>query len=140
MFDDYYEKPYWVIDILPEQVPEGGEGQFFSIERYYLQQPKRSELQRMFLDCLLKLNCYYDFQVWSEHHNYYEKNPSPDLLEEWMMKQEESLHIVLPSADCLIETRPDDLYMTVYNPDEKLMRLVQKIAMAKGLFVWNPKQ
>ena len=140
MFDEYYEKPYWVIDILPEQVPEGGGGQFFSVERYYLQQPKRSELQRTFLACLLKLNCYYDFHVWPEHHNYYEKNPSPDLLEEWMMKQEESLHIVLPSADCLIETRPDDLYMTVYNPDEKLMRLVQKIAMAKGLFVWNPKQ
>ena len=138
IFDDFYEKPYWVIDILPKQVPEDGKGQFFSIERYYLQQPKRSELQRKFLDLLLKLNCYYDFEVWAENHNNYEKNPSPELLEEWMMKQEETISIVLHSAERLIVTRPDDLYMTIYNPDEKLLKLLQKLSAGEGLFVWNP--
>ena len=140
MFEEYYEKPYWIIDILPEQVPEGGEGQYFSIEQYYLQKPKRSELQKTFLDLLLKLNCYYDFKVWPEKHNYLEHNPSPELLEEWMMKQEEILHIELPSAESLIVARPDDLYMTVYNPDEKLLGMLQKLAQTQGLFVWKQKK
>ena len=138
MFDAYFEKPYWVIDLLPEQVPADAEGQYFTIEHYYLQQPKRSELQRTFLDLLLKLNCYYDFKVLPEHHNHYEINPSPELLEGWMMKQEETLLIELPSVNSLIVARPDDLYMTVYDPDEKLLGLLEKLALAHGLFVWNP--
>ena len=32
--DDYLEKPYWVVDILPRQVPPNANGQFFRIEDY----------------------------------------------------------------------------------------------------------
>ena len=55
-----------------------------------------------------------------------------------MMKQEETISIVLHSAESLIVTRPDDLYMTIYNPDEKLLKLLQKLSAGEGLFVWNP--
>lgn len=140
MFDDYYKKQYWVIDILPERVPEGGEGQFFAIEQYYLEAQHRSELRKKFLSVLLKLNCYYDFEVWAENHNNYDTNPTPELLEWWIMKQEEILHIVLPSAESMIDIRPDDLYMTIYNPDERLLSLLQMLASAEGLFVWKPNE
>ena len=33
------ETPYWVIDFLPMQVPQGSAGQFFAVEQYYLQEP-----------------------------------------------------------------------------------------------------
>lgn len=56
------------------------------------------------------------------------------------MKQEEALHIVLPAADSLIVSRPDDLYMTIYNPDERLLGLLKKLVSAEGLFVWKPKR
>lgn len=139
MLEDYFEKPYWVIDFLPEQVPEGGEGQIFAIEKYYLKQPQRGELQKKFLDILLKLNCYYDFEVWPLDHINCEINPAPEVLEEWMVKMEEVLNIMLPSVNSLIVTQPDDLYMTVYNPNQRLLELLQQLAHAQGLFVWNPE-
>ena len=138
MFDKYFNKEYWVIDILPKQVPADSEGQYFAVEKYYLEKPCRSELQRKFLDILLKLNCYYDFEVWPLDHNNCAVNPEPEILEEFMMAQKEAINIILPSANSMIVTQPDDLYMTVYNPDEKLLELIQKLASAEGLFVWKP--
>ena len=29
-------KPYWLIDVLPKQVPAGSAGQYFKAERYFL--------------------------------------------------------------------------------------------------------
>lgn len=31
--DDLLRKPYWIIDILPKQVPSNSEGQYFAIEQ-----------------------------------------------------------------------------------------------------------
>ena len=40
-FDDMMgallEGPYWIVDILPEQVPADAAGQYFAVERYFLQ-------------------------------------------------------------------------------------------------------
>ena len=33
MIETLLNKPYWVIDILPEQVPEDSAGQYFAIEQ-----------------------------------------------------------------------------------------------------------
>ena len=33
--EEYLNKPYWVIDILPKQVPADSKGQYFRIEKYY---------------------------------------------------------------------------------------------------------
>ena len=34
--DELLQIQYWIIDILPEQVPEDSTGQYFSVEKYYL--------------------------------------------------------------------------------------------------------
>ena len=49
--DEILEKPCWVIDILPERVPEDSEGQYFTIEKYYRREPQVSLLRRKFADC-----------------------------------------------------------------------------------------
>ena len=38
--EEYLNKPFWVIDILPKQVPADGKGQYFKIEKYYLEHPQ----------------------------------------------------------------------------------------------------
>ena len=50
------EKPYWLIDVLPYQVPADSAGQYFKVEEYLL--AHMDSLGRKFLDVLLKLNCY----------------------------------------------------------------------------------
>ena len=138
IIEELLKKTYWVIDILPEQVPEDGEGQYFSVENYLLQPQQRTKLQRAFLDILLKLNCYYDFEVYLEKHATRARNPEPEVLEKLMMEQEETLDLIFHSVPALIVVRPDDLYMTVYNPDEELLERIKQLSMAKGLYVRKP--
>ena len=65
MLDAWFDLPYWVVDILPEQVPGGSRGQYFAVEQFYLQPTRMADLHRRFADMLLKLNCYDDFAVYS---------------------------------------------------------------------------
>ena len=55
------EKPYWLIDVLPKQVPAGSAGQYFKVERYFLS--LLDEISGKFARILIRLNCYCDLQV-----------------------------------------------------------------------------
>ena len=36
LMGELLEGPYWIVDILPEQVSAGAAGQYFAVERYFL--------------------------------------------------------------------------------------------------------
>lgn len=137
MIDKYLGKPYWVIDILPKKVPLNSPGQYFKIEKYFLVQPQFATICRKFTNVLVKLNCYDDIKVC---HNLEEWliNPSPEMLEEWM-HEGKMLYFVLKESNAMIGFNGDDHYMTIYNPDEVLLELIQLLATSEGLFVWKPE-
>ena len=134
MMEELLNKPYWVIDFLPRQVPAKGSGQFFAVEEYYL----RSPLRRGFAEILLKLNCYYDFEVCEPETEKWQKNPPPEALFSWIADNEKDLCVLLPAENALITANRDDLYMTVYGPSEELLQLLRSLAAASGLFLWQP--
>lgn len=140
MIERLLNKPYWVVDILPEQVPEGGAGQYFTIEDYYLQPSRLADIHRRFTDVLLKLNCYYDYQVCLPGADRYTGNPAPDALASWIGTEQKDLIVVLSGEDALITLNHDDIYMTVYNPSETLLKRIGCLAAAEGLFLRQPKQ
>ena len=139
MTETLLNKPYWVIDFLPEQVPENSPGQYFAIERYYLQQPGITDIHRRFTDILLKLNCYSDFQVCFPEREQWTCNPEPEKLVSWINAEQKDLCILLAGEDALITLNHDDTYMTVYNPSEPLIKRIQSLAAAHGLFFRQPK-
>ena len=61
--EELLEKPYQVIDILPERVPEEAPGRYFAVERYYLEPARFMDIRKRFADIILKLYCYYDLSV-----------------------------------------------------------------------------
>ena len=128
--EDLLQKPFWVIDILPEQVKSDSPDQYFEVEMFYL---KDKELRRKQLNVLLKLNCYYDFRVWiySEPVN----NPSPKMLEELVGKT----HLNIEAGDALIVVDPADTHMTMYNAEGRLMEMVKQLVTVEGLFIWQPE-
>lgn len=138
MIETLLNKPYWVIDFLPEQVPDGSAGQFFAVEEYYLREPALSTLRRRFTDILLKLNCYYDFQVCAADSEEFVRNPAPEALASRILGAQENLCILLPREDALITLDRDDTCMTVYNPSETLLNRLRLLATAEGLFLWQP--
>ena len=126
--DELLQKSYWIIDILPEQVTKDSPGQFFEIERFFLERNNLTSIKQKHINVLLKLNCYCQISIDGE------VNPSPERIVDAVM--ERSLQIMV--GDAMIASEPDDLYMTVYNPDEKLIKIITAISSGEGLFVWKP--
>ena len=126
--EELLTKPCWIIDILPEQVPGNGPGQFFSIEKYFLHHP---DLRRKQTDLLLKLNCYYDLTLIRDEGEI--RNPAPEKLVDLI--GQEYLNILI--GDSLITADNMDTYMTIFGPDEKLLDLIRKLAAVEGMFVWK---
>ena len=138
--EEYLNKPYWVIDILPKQVPADGEGQYFRIEKYFLEHPQIDNIYRKFTNILLKLNCYEDIEV-SHDGDEWITNPAPHELETALlgcMADKQTLYIILESADVLITVSGDDTYMTVYNPTEEAIELIGSLAGSEGMAIWQP--
>ena len=139
--EEYLNKPYWVIDILPKQVPADGRGQYFEIEKYFLEHPQIDVIYRKFTHILLKLNCYEDINV-SYDGDEWMTNPAPHELEAALLKcmvDKQMFYIILKSSDVLITVSGDDTYMTVYNPTEEVLEIIGSLAGSEGLYIWRSR-
>ena len=130
--DELLQSPYWVIDILPKQVPKDSPGQVFAVEKYYLEEKRLSSVKQKHIDLVLKLNCYKRISTdeWTTD------NPPPEEIAEQMR----SRYLCVMVGDSMIVSDPDELHMTVYAPDEELLELIGSIAAGEGLYVWKPPQ
>ena len=79
--EELLSKPYWIVDILPKQVPANSGGQYFTIEKYFLKSPHVDAIYRKFAGVLLKLNCYVDLAVFKVEDESWVESPAPDDLE-----------------------------------------------------------
>ena len=125
--EELLNKPYWIVDILPKQVPKDSPGQYFTIEDYFLK-GQLAEIKQKHINVILKLNCYLDLSLDGE------LNPSPDRTAAIMMEK----YVYIMIGESMILSEPDDTHLTIFNPDESLLELVRPIALAEGLFVWKP--
>ena len=138
---DLLEKPYWVVDILPKQVPRGSAGQYFKVEQFFLK--RRSALCEKFVRVLLKLNCYLDAEV-SEDGECWSLNPAPEALEQEVGvcmndgSTKALLYVFVRSEASLIVIDRDCTYMTLFNPSETLLELLRQLVVPEGLYVWKP--
>lgn len=138
--EQYLEQPYWVIDILPKQVPAGSAGQYFIVAEYYRAHPRIDAVYRKFTDILLKLNCYEDM-AFSTDGDEWITNPAPADIEVMVTKcltDKTMLYILLRSSNALITISSDDTYMTVYHPNEETINLLAALVASVGLFFWHP--
>ena len=125
--EELLNKPYWIVDILPKQVPKDSPGQYFTIENYFLK-GQLAEIKQKHINVILKLNCYLDLSLDGE------LNPSPDRTAAIMMEK----YVYIMISESMILSEPDDTHLTIFNPDESLLELVRPIALAEGMFVWKP--
>ena len=136
------EGPYWIVDILPEQVSADAAGQYFAVERYYLQQERIVPLRRKYAEILLRLNCYVDMAVSFDSCVSWETNPDPEAFVERVtgLSGNDFLRAVFPQQNAMIDYDHNDTYLTVYDPDAALLDKVRALAAGSGLFVWSPPQ
>ena len=128
--EELLQCPYWIVDILPSQVPKDSPGQFFSVEEYFLQGDRIEEIKQKHIDLVLKLNCYRDISISDETV----VNPLPKHIADEMKKR----YLYIMVGESMILSEPDDTHLTVFNPDSQLLELIRQIASGEGLFVWKP--
>jgi len=128
--EELLQFPYWIVDILPSQVPEGSPGQYFTVENYFLQGNRIEEIKQKHINLVLKLNCYRDISIGDEGAI----NPLPKHIADEMKRR--YLYIML--GESMILSEPDDTHLTVFNPDSQLLDLIGQIASSEGLYVWKP--
>lgn len=128
--DELLRASYWIIDILPEQVPKNSPGQYFAVEAYYLEPTRLAAVKQKHIDLVLKLNCYRDLSLGEDGP----LNPPPEQIAEAMRGG--YLSILL--EDSMIVSQPDETWLTVYAPEEKLLELLRVLAVGEGLYLWQP--
>ena len=124
--EELLEKPYWIIDILPKQVPKDSPGQYFAVEDFFLKE-ELSEIKKKHINVVLKLNCYMDITIDDD------MNPAPEQIRDMMLDRD--VYIMMGASMILSET--DDTHLTLFNPDEGVLDMINVIASSEGLFVWK---
>ena len=139
MMGELLEGPYWIVDILPEQVPADSKGQYFAVERYFLQPERIVPLRRKYAEILLRLNCYTDMAVSFDACASWETNPDPEAFAAHVagLSGNEFLRAVFAEQNAMIDYDRNDTYLTVYDPDWALLDKLWALAAAEGLFVWR---
>ena len=142
MMGELLEGPYWIVDILPEQVPADAAGQYFAVERYFLQPERIIPLRRKYAEILLRLNCYADMAVSFDACASWKTNPDPEVFAARVagLSGNEFLRAVFAEQNAMIDYDHNDTYLTVYDPGAALLDRVRALAAAEGLFVWSPPQ
>ena len=126
--EELLNTPYWIIDVLPKQVPAGSAGQYFAIEKY-LRETQLSDIKKKHVNLILKLNCYRDISLDEDK----EINISPEKIADAIHKR----YVNIMIKDAMIVSEPEDTYLTIYNPDEDLLTLIRELASGEGMFVWK---
>ena len=127
--DELLQTEYWIIDILPVQVPKDSPGQYFAVERYFLRRPHIRAIKQKHINVILKLNCYRDLSLDEEAA----VNPPPDVIAEAVNRR----YVCILIDESMIVSEPDSTYLTLYNPDEQLLSLIMELSKGEGLFVWK---
>ncbi len=134
--------PWWVADVLPEQVPRDAPGQYFAVDRYYRQPERQAALHRKHAEILLRLNCYDEMAVSFDGGEHWETDPEPEAFADALERLDRGafLRALFPARGTMIDVEPGDTWMSVYCPDEAMLERIRALAAAEGLFLWQPPE
>lgn len=135
IIEDLLEKPFWLIDILPAQVPETRGAQYFEAEKYFLEEPQKSAIHQQFVNLLVKLGCYHDLVV-VDVDGHCVDGPLPDTLVR-LFASDEPFFVLLDGDAAMVGYTGEDHLMTLYNPSPPLLPLLSALTAASGLFLWQ---
>lgn len=135
--DELLEKSCYVIDILPERVPDLN-NHYLDVEYYLLNSEKRHEMKDRYVSIILKLMCYYRAAIlW----NGWNDDPKPgdiDAAVSGIMENHSgTLNVLFPNEDALLVFEWDFLHLSIYNMPEHMKALAEKIALSEDFFCWT---
>ena len=137
-----FEAPYWLIDIFPAQVPPERAEEYLRVERSYLNSAKLDELYARFSAILAVVSGRYQamlFTLPEESETEY-PNSGQIFAEVRRHARRGAVQLYLTEENALLTLNAEDLYMTVYQPSERLQAFLKETVAAAGLYFRQPEQ
>ena len=133
--DRFLKTPCYIIDFFPQQVPMNCSGQFFKVENYSLKYYDRYGLKDRFIRIILKAMCYYPVSLYlGEWIEYPTPEQVAEVIDTIMENHFGDMNMVFTNKDALLQFGWDCLNISIYNPNEEMCELLEKIATSEGMF------
>lgn len=133
--EEILKRPYYVLDIFPHQVPEDKQNVFMEVEEYFLLDRELEVITEKFIRIVLKAICYFPYEIYDkEWLGRMDAARLAKRIEKIMLSQQGFLNVLLCDNHALLQVEGGSLYMTVYNADNCVEKVMRKLALSEGLF------
>ena len=143
-----FNEDYRVIDFLPGRVSDDAETLYEEVEQYYLQDKQLQNFCDKVISIVLKLLCYYPFEMYVQEHiplirtrEGWLKDKRCDtivkLIKKTILKRKGQIDILLTRDNSMLSISGVTLNIAVYNESESLRAMLQSMVRAEGLYDWT---
>lgn len=137
--DTLFDAPYWLLDIVPSQIPQSRAADYAAREKDYRQPKKLEALYSLFAELLAVVSKRYAAVLTVFPEDKQTETPSGRQIAEAIRTHSRrgAVQLLLPKERSLLVLDAEDLYMTVYQPQPALLSLLRTEAEKRNLFLWR---
>ena len=136
------EDDYWIIDILPSQIPIEKQAEYRALTDEYFESGKVAQLHRRYADILTMINSRFKTAMLCMPEDEWTISPDDVAVKDAVIHHTERgcVDLLLPEEETLISLQAEDLYITVYHPTEELLSLLRQAVSESGFYIWQTPQ
>ena len=136
------EDDYWIIDILPSQIPIEKQAEYRALTDEYFESGKIAELHRRYADILTMINSRFKTAMLCMPEDEWTISPHNNDVKDAVIHHTERgcVDLLLPEEETLISLQAEDLYITVYHPTEEILSLLRQAVSESGFYIWQTPQ
>lgn len=136
------EDDYWIIDILPSQIPIEKQAEYRALTDEYFESGKVAQLHRRYADILTMINSRFKTAMLCMPEDEWTISPDDVAVKDAVIHHTEQgcVDLLLTEEETLISLQAEDLYITVYHPTEELLSLLRQAVSESGFYIWQTPQ
>ncbi len=137
-----FEDDYWIIDILPSQIPIEKQAEYRALTDEYYESGKIAQLHRRYADILTMINSRFKTAMLCMPEDEWTISPDDVAVKDAVIHHTERgcVDLLLPEEETLISLQAEDLYITVYHPTEEILSLLRQAVSESGFYIWQTPQ
>ena len=136
------EDDYWIIDILPSQIPIEKQAEYRALTDEYFECGKVAQLHRRYADILTMINSRFKTAMLCMPEDEWTISPHNNDVKDAVIHHTERgcVDLLLPEEETLISLQAEDLYITVYHPTDEIISLLRQAVSESGFYIWQTPQ
>ena len=138
----FIQMAYWIIDILPSQIPIEKQAEYRALTDEYFESGKVAQLHRRYADILTMINSRFKTAMLCMPEDEWTISPDDVAVKDAVIHHTERgcVDLLLPEEETLISLQAEDLYITVYHPTEEILSLLRQAVSESGFYIWQTPQ